>query len=197
MSAVDLAIFTPKVWVAKGATVDVPLTTRLLSNGSPESGSTINFQLLLGSGTLTVSSVRSDTAGYARSTLHLSGLSSDVQGTGCLAPSNNPCPPFYVVTVAQSVLRLEDVSGSQQAIWVGQSFQPLSLRVTDSSTPTNPVVGATVSIRGAMIVSTGTSAALQFDFQQLPATMTETPGASTGRARPPSAVGVQPRVERC
>jgi hypothetical protein len=151
-SATDLAIFTPKVWVAKGSTVDVPLTTRLLSNGSPVSGSTINFQLLLGSGTLTAAGARTDSAGYARSTLHLSGLSSDVQGTACVAPANNPCQPFYVVTVSQSALRLENVSGSEQVIWVGQSFQPLSLRVTDSSTPANPVLGATVSIRGAMFL---------------------------------------------
>ena len=43
-TATDLAIFTPKVRVAKGTTVDVPLTARLLSNGVPVSGSTINFQ---------------------------------------------------------------------------------------------------------------------------------------------------------
>jgi len=138
-SATDLAIFTPKVWVAKGTTADVPLTARLLSNGMPVSGGTINL-------------------GYARSTLHLSNLSSDVQGSACLAPANNPCQTFYVVAVAASSLRLESVSGSQQAIWVGQSFLPVSLRVTDSSTPANPVLGATVLVQGAMFLPGGDEA---------------------------------------
>ena len=157
-SSTDLAIFTPKVWVAKGTTVDVPLTTRLLSNGSPVSGGTINFQVLLGSGTVTTPSVRTDSTGYARSTLHLSNLSSDVQGSACVAPANNPCQTFYVVSVAPAALRLENVAGSQQDIWVRQSFQPVSLRVTDSSTPVNPVLGATVSVQGAMFLPGGDEA---------------------------------------
>lgn len=154
-SATDLAIFTPKVWVAKGTTVDVPLTARLLSNGIPVSGGTINFQVLLGSGVVTSPSVGTDATGYARSTLHVSNLSSDVQGSACVAPANNPCQTFYVVAVAPSSLRLENVSGSQQAIWVGQSFRPVSLRVTDSSTPANPVLGATVLVQGAMFLPSG------------------------------------------
>ena len=154
-SATDLAIFTPKVWVAKGTTVDVPLTTRLLSNGIPVSGGTINFQVLLGSGMVTSPAVSTDATGYARSTLRVSNLSSDVQGSACLAPANNPCQTFYVVAVALPVLRLENVSGSHQAIWVGQTFQPVSLRVTDSSTPANPVLGATVLVQGAMFLPGG------------------------------------------
>jgi hypothetical protein len=72
-----------------------------------------------------------------------------------VAPANNPCQTFYVVAVAPSSLRLENVSGSQQAIWVGQSFRPVSLRVTDSSTPANPVLGATVLVQGAMFLPSG------------------------------------------
>jgi len=33
-TASDLSLFSPRVWVAKGATVDVPLTARLLSSGA-------------------------------------------------------------------------------------------------------------------------------------------------------------------
>jgi hypothetical protein len=251
-SATDLALFTPKVWVAKGATVDVPLTARLLSNGSPVSGRTINFQVLIGSGTLNPANANTDATGYARSSLRLTGLTTDVQGTACLAPSNNPCQSFYVVAVDSALLHLETVQGGEQAIWVGQSFRPLQLRVTDSSTPGNPVQGATVSLQGMMylptaddpvatngdsavsnhpmqvvlgsfqnslvsdanglvtinpsngglyrpvdleiMVSAGTSANLQFAFQQLPAMMTETPGASTGRARAPAGTGTPRKI---
>jgi hypothetical protein len=138
---------------------------------------------------------------------------------------------------------MENVSRSQQAIWVGQSFQPLWVRVTDSSNPPNPVLGASVTVQGMMflpsndelvensgesassnhammvllgssqrtlvsdgnglvsmiptngglyrpmdlelVLTTGTSAALQFDLQQLPGMMTAGAGASTGQARSP------------
>jgi len=72
-----------------------------------------------------------------------------------VAPANNPCQTFYVVAVAPSSLRLENASGSQQTIWVGQSFRPVSLRVADSSTPANPVLGATVVVQGAMFLPGG------------------------------------------
>jgi hypothetical protein len=174
-----------------------------------------------------------------------------------VAPANNPCQTFYVVAVAPSSLRLENVSGSQQAIWVGQSFRPVSLRVADSSTPANLVLGATVVVQGAMFLpggdeqgetngqdngeasrsnhamqvvlgsfqstlvtdgngivsflpsngglyrpldvevsaSAGTTSLLQFDFQQLPAMVTEDEGASTGKARLPG-VGGESRIVR-
>jgi hypothetical protein len=47
-SANDLAVSCPKVQVAQGATVDVPLTARLLANGAPVSGQTLNFLIGLG-----------------------------------------------------------------------------------------------------------------------------------------------------
>jgi hypothetical protein len=242
-SATDLSFFAPRVWAAKGATVDVSLTTRLLSNGVPVIGKTINFQVALGTASLSLGSVTTDSSGYARSTLHVPSLASDVQGTACLAPANNPCQSFYVLMVAPSSIRMENVSGSQQAIWVGQSFQPLWVRVTDSSNPPNPVLGASVTVQGMMflpsndelvensgesassnhammvllgsfqrtlvsdgnglvsmiptngglyrpmdlelVLTTGTSAALQFDLQQLPGMMTAGAGASTGQARSP------------
>jgi hypothetical protein len=242
-SATDLSFFAPRVWAAKGATVDVSLTTRLLSNGVPVIGKTINCQVALGTASLSLGSVTTDSSGYARSTLHVPSLASDVQGTACLAPANNPCQSFYVLMMAPSSIGMENVSGSQQAIWVGQSFQPLWVRVTDSSNPPNPVLGASVTVQGMMflpsndelvensgesassnhammvllgssqrtlvsdgnglvsmiptngglyrpmdlelVLTTGTSAALRFDLQQLPGMMTAGAGASTGQARSP------------
>ena len=110
-SASDLSLFSPRTWVAKGSTVDVPLTARLLSNGAPVSGKNINFQVLLRSGTPSPATATTDANGYAHSTLHLSSLNADVQGSACLLPANNPCQTFYVVSVTPSLLKLENVSG--------------------------------------------------------------------------------------
>jgi hypothetical protein len=82
----------------------------------------------------------------------VASIAGDVQGTACLAPANNPCQTFYVVMKALSLLRLENVSGSQRAILVGQSFQPVVVRVTDSASPPNPVVGASVLFQSMMFL---------------------------------------------
>jgi hypothetical protein len=256
-SASDLALFSPRVWVAKGATVDVPLTARIVSNGTPVSGKTVNFQVLLGTGSLSPAAATTDANGYARSALHVSSLTSDVQGSACVAPANNPCQSFYIVSVAASALKLENVSGSLQDVVVGQPFQGVSVRVTDSSVSANPVLGAGVSIQQTMFlpsseeslenqgeastshnamkvilgasqrtiasdanglvvfapdngslyrpmeiqatVTTGTSAVLLFDFQQLPM-LSPAAGASTGKARAPISgsrnVGAKPITQK-
>jgi hypothetical protein len=151
-SAKDLALAVPKVWVVQGATVDVPLTARLLANGTPLSGQTLNWQIGIGSGTVSPSSVATDGDGYGRSTIHVSNLTTDVPGTVCLAPGNNPCQTFYVVQVASSVLKLQPVSGGLQAIRLGDAFQPIGVRVTNSATPPNPVMGARVTFQSMMFL---------------------------------------------
>lgn len=143
-SAKDLVVSNPKVQVAQGATIDVPLTARLLANGAPVSGQTLNFLIGLGSGTVNPASAVTDSNGYAYSTLRLSSFAGDLQGNVCVAPGNNPCQPFYALMAAATALRLENVAGSFQAITAGQMFQPLVVRVTDSASPPNPVLGASV-----------------------------------------------------
>jgi hypothetical protein len=44
-------------------------------------------------------------------------------------------------------LQLRGVAGSPQVVTVGQAFQPVVVRVTDSSTPANPVLGASVAFQ--------------------------------------------------
>jgi len=146
-SAKDLALLTPKVWVVQGATVDVPFAARLLNNGAPLSGQTLNWFINLGSGSMSPSSGTTDGNGYGRSTLHLSSLAADVQGSVCLAPTNNPCQTFYIVQVQPAALKLQPVSGGLQTILVGQSFLPITLRITNSATPANPVMGVTVNFQ--------------------------------------------------
>jgi hypothetical protein len=152
-SAKDLALLTPKVWAAHGATVDIPFSARLQANGVALSGQTLNWQIALGSGSMNPTSGMTDGNGYAQSVLHVSSLASDVQGTVCLAPGNNPCQTFYVVQVQPSSLRLQPVSGGAQAILVGNTFQPITVRVTNSATPANPVAGVPVTFQSLTFLS--------------------------------------------
>jgi len=143
-SAADVGLAPQFAWIAQGATVDVPLTARLLSNGVPKSGNAVNFKVVKGAGTLSVSSAATDVNGYAKTTLHLAALGGDIQVSVCAAPANQPCQIFAGTAVPASAMRLQPVSGSQQDIAATQIFQPVVARVTDSSTPANPVFGATV-----------------------------------------------------
>ena len=156
-SAKDLALLVPKVWVTQGAAVDVPLTARLLTNGVALSGQTLNWQIGIGSGNVSPASSTTDGDGYARSSVHLSNLTSDVQGTVCLAPGNNPCQTFYIMQVASSALKLQPVSGGLQSIRVGDGFQPVWVRVTNSATPPNPVMGARVTFQSMMFLPSSPS----------------------------------------
>ena len=151
-SAKDIALFSPKVWAIQGATLDIPWTARLLSNGVPQSGQTLNWNIAIGSGTLAPASGTTDGGGYGRSTLHVTQLAGDVQGTVCVAPGNAPCQTFYVIQVLPSAIKLQPVSGSFQTIRVGQAFQPISVRVTNSATPPNPVTGVPVSFQSMIFL---------------------------------------------
>ncbi|HEX3352378.1 MAG TPA: IPT/TIG domain-containing protein [Terriglobales bacterium] len=145
-SALDLSLASPFAWIAQGATVDVALSARLLSNGAPMSG-TVNYQVVKGSGALSSSAASSDSNGFAKSTLHVASLAGDVQVSACVAPANKPCQIFSATAVPASFLQLQAVGGSVQIRPVGQAFQPVTVRVTDSAIPTHPVLGANVTFQ--------------------------------------------------
>ena len=140
-SALDLAAISPNKWVAQGATIDVPLTVRVLNMGAPQNNVTINFRVSKGAGSLSSGTGTTGNTGYASTTLHLTNHSSDVQVTACVAPNNAPCLTLTLFATPASSWRLENVSGSVQVIPAGQLFQPLVLRVTDGASPSNPVMG--------------------------------------------------------
>lgn len=143
-SALDLSMASPFVFILQGATLDVPISTRVLSNGVGLKARTVNFDLVRGSGTLGASNVVSDKNGYANTALHVSALAGDVQVTACVEPGDNPCQTFHGTATPSSQLRLEAVSGSAQVVILGQDFQPITVRVTDLATPPDPVLGAGV-----------------------------------------------------
>lgn len=143
-SALDIALTSPYVWIAQGASLDVPLTARVLSFGSPVAGRTVKYQVVKGSGTLTFTTTTTNASGDSNNTVHLSNMSADVWVSACVEPGDSPCQTFYLTSVLSSTLRLQPVAGSVQVIPVGQNFQLVTVRVTDSSAPPNPVRGVGV-----------------------------------------------------
>jgi hypothetical protein len=143
-SSLDLSLLSPYVWIAQGASLNLTLTARVLSNGIPVNGRTVNYYLDKGSGTLNPPSATTNASGYASSTLQLSSLPGDVQVSVCVEPGDAPCQTFYGTAVPASSLRLQAVAGDLQLMTVGPAFQPITVRVTNTSTPPDPVLGVSV-----------------------------------------------------
>ncbi len=143
-TTLDIAGVAPTKWIAQGATLDVPLTVEVLSMGVPKNSVTVNFRVVKGVGGLSVGSGTTSDTGFVTTTVHLSNQNADVQVTACVAPNNVPCQTFTLFSTPSSLWTLESVSGSTQVIPVGQSFQPLVVRVTDGNSPSNPVMGVNI-----------------------------------------------------
>ena len=153
-SSSDIGVTTPYLWIAQGASVSVPLTARVVSLGTPRSGVTVNFMVAQGSGTLSAASAVTNSQGYASVTLTLTNFSTSVQLNACVAPGNNPCQNIYGNAVAAALLNLQAVAGAGQVV-TGTPFQPLMVRVTDSSTPPDAVFGASVLFQSAVLRPAG------------------------------------------
>jgi hypothetical protein len=130
-SALDLGAVSPYQYLAMSATLDVPLSARVLSNGAPLSGRSVTFGIVNGSGTLNPATVNSDSQGYANTTLHVVALAATVQVFACVEPGDRPCQTFYLTAMDPSLLSLQAVSGGSQRIGWGQSFQPVVFRVVN------------------------------------------------------------------
>jgi hypothetical protein len=74
----------------------------------------------------------------------VASVANSVQVSACAEPGDSPCQSFYGAVVPTSLLRVEPVSGSAQVVSVGQAFAPVIVRVTDSATPPDAVLGASV-----------------------------------------------------
>ena len=142
-SASDIGVSTEYLWIAHGATVSVPLTARVLSNGNPLQNATVNFTVVQGTGTLSAPSATTNSSGDASVTLSVSNIAALVQVSACVAPGNAPCQTIYANPVPAAQQQLQPVSGAGQ-VSTGPAFQPIVVRVTDSSSPPNPVLAAPV-----------------------------------------------------
>ncbi len=145
-SSLDLALSTPSVWIAQGATLDIALAAKVLVNGTGAAGSAVNYSITQGAGTLSSASAATSASGIATVTLHLATMASEVDVSACISPQNSPCRIFHLFAVTPSSLRLAPVSGSLQFATVGQSFQPVAVRVFESGGG-NPVRGASVTFQ--------------------------------------------------
>ena len=143
-SSLDVAMVLPYQYIAQGATLDIPLSVRVLANGAPIVGKSVKYTIVAGTGTLTAATVASDTNGYASTTLHVASIVNAVQVTACAEPGDAPCQTFYGTVVPLSQIKLWPVSGSTQVVNVGQAFAPVVVQATDSATPPNNVLGASV-----------------------------------------------------
>jgi len=143
-STLDIVAFAPHSFVAQSATVDAALTVRVLSKGSGVGQRTVNYAVTKGTATLSATTTTTDSNGYSHTTLHIPNMSADVQVSACVEPGDKPCQSFTATSVPTSQLGLVPVSGSVQVAAAGTAFQPLTIRITDSASPADPVLGATV-----------------------------------------------------
>lgn len=154
-SSLDIGAVSQYPYVAQGAALSVPLTTRVVSHGLPQSGAMVNYQIQNGSGSLSAVSAVTNSGGYATVSLSVTNATGIVQISACVAPGNTPCTVFGVSSIAQSQLQLQAVSGSSQAVSTGSPFAPIVVRVTDSANPPNFVMGASVTFQTVVLRSAG------------------------------------------
>jgi hypothetical protein len=158
-AARSISLAPTKIWGTHGMALSIPLMARVLTaSGAPIGGQTLSFTITAGAGTLSPPTVTTGNDGYASSTLQVASLSGEVDAVVCAAGGGIVCPPLNVFQVSSSTLQLQPVSGAQQAIFAGQSFTPLRVRVLDSSSPPNPVFGVPVIFRTMLLLPMGDSA---------------------------------------
>ncbi len=148
--AVSIGVNTPYLWIAQGANVSVPITARVLNNGAPTAGVTVNFTIPQGTGTLSSSSAVTNSNGYASVSLTLANFTGNIQLSACVAPGNSPCQTVSGNAVSPSLLNMQPVAGAAQIV-AGSAFQPLTVRVTDSASPPNSILGANVLFLSAVL----------------------------------------------
>ncbi len=115
---------------------------------------TVNFTNY-GSGTPNAANAQTNASGYATVTLSLTQFTTMFRVVACVA--NTPtCQAFVGTPVAASALQLLPVAGGGQ-VSSGAAFQPVIVRVTDSSSPPNPVLGAAVTFLTTVLRPGGTA----------------------------------------
>jgi hypothetical protein len=158
-ASLAIGLTSPYSWVVAGGSVTIPLTARVMDDATPLGGDGVNFTVALGSGTLSTSSAVTNNSGYASVTLTLTNVAAQVQVSACVAPADSPCQSFFVTPVAPSLLNLWPVAGAAQAVTFGQPFQPVIVRVTDSASPPDSVLGAVVAFQTTVMRPAGSAPA--------------------------------------
>ncbi len=111
-SALDLAAIAATHWIAKGATLAVPLTVEALDLGVPQANVAIQFTVVNGTASLSSTTATTSSAGLASVTAQVANLSATVQVSACVSPANAPCQTFTLFAVPASSWKLEAGSGT-------------------------------------------------------------------------------------
>jgi hypothetical protein len=157
---VNIGVSTPFLWIAQGASLAVPLTARVVNqSGAPLSGETVNFSIALGSGSLSAPSAATSAAGLATVNLTLTNFTGNVEVNACVGQANKPCQNINANAVALALFNLQAVAGAGQVV-AESAFQPLTVRVTDSSTPPNSVIAANVLFQSIVVRPVGSNLTL-------------------------------------
>lgn len=140
-----LSAVTPQVKLLSGTSAIVPLAVRLTNAGVGVSGKQINYSIVSGTGTLDHASAITDIVGSASVNLTLTNFTAADSINACIG---NSCAQLVILPAAANTIAMRTVSGEGQMVPIGQSLQPIVLRLTDSANPPSPVADAPVTVSG-------------------------------------------------
>ena len=150
-SALAISALSQSAWVAQGGSGSLALNVRVLSSGQPVAGRTVQYAVTQGVASLSSTTAVSNASGYASVNLNLSSVQGEVHASACVMPGAAPCCNINVFMIPVSEMRLQFVAGEQQIINTAQAFYPVTLRVTDSESPPDPVQMAPVTVLSAVM----------------------------------------------
>lgn len=149
LSSLSIHASRPTLRVPLGAALSLPLSVRVLANGSPVSGQAVNFSFgtnpSSGTATLAAPSVLTNAQGDAVNQVNVSALGSSFVLLICVS-GGSPCTTVNINAVAAISQQLHVLQGGTQLLISGQSAGPIILRVTDGGDSARPVRGAAVTV---------------------------------------------------
>lgn len=146
--AATLTALTPTLYLAAGATIEWPVQALVLSNGSPVTGQSVNWQSVSGVTAPGTASI-TNSSGIASATLTAGPLAEGATATSnaCVV-STTSCAPFNVFGSRPEFGSLIAVSGTDQSIATAATPTPVVLRTLDING--NAMAGATVTVTQAL-----------------------------------------------
>ena len=138
---------TPQVLnLPQGTSAVVPLQVTLAFNGLARPGGGVGFDLVSGAATLSATSAITNAAGQATITVSFSNLAAEIAVVPYLL-SHSPVHSagMHIFAVTGATQRLQAIAGDAQV--ASGPFQPVVVRVVDSSSPPNPLPGAAVQFQ--------------------------------------------------
>ena len=147
-SPLDISLVSSFAWIAQGATVDLALAARLLSNGVPVAATQVNYQVVKGSGTLSSASPHQRRQRLRQHHAAPRGPGRRRAGERMCRPRQPALPDFLrdcraAFDAPAGTRGRERSDPSLRA----SSFKPVTVRVVDSAIAPHPVLGANVTFQ--------------------------------------------------